>query len=339
MTTKALTFTRSVDQWLDWAEGSMGYSDETIKSYRWTMDLTMRILGAETDPRSVVREDLEHCLGRWTVSNSTKAIRISTWRSYFKWLAERQGCSNPAIDMERPKKQTPVRKRIAPREFEAILDACDRDLDRLLILTLGHTGIRISEFLALEWRDIDFGHGAHGELIVRSGKGKKGRAVPLTPRLSEFLLSYQPVHADPYQRLCKWGKSNARKRITLLADRAGYYGPIGPHDFRRFLLREYTAKRKDIREAQQIAGHADIKTTQKYTGAVDESVIREGMGEVFGESDLVEAIREARRPPCGTCGAAEGQLVVVKGIGDGHQCPSCERWVIGGDPLWISGTS
>ena len=89
-------------------------------------------------------------------------------------------------------------------EYKALLfEAQGNSRDYAILLTFLKSGIRESELAALEIGDIDF---LHDELIVREGKGKKERKIPLMPELKRALKRYLN------QATQHWHTSSMRKR-------------------------------------------------------------------------------------------------------------------------------
>ena len=83
-----------------------------------------------------------------------------------------------------------------PQQVERLLDAlADLGLHRARVaaLIMWRSGLRVGETVALEWRDTDL---TAGTLLVRLGKGGRGRTVPLHPDLGSLFANW-PTSYDP----------------------------------------------------------------------------------------------------------------------------------------------
>ena len=83
-----------------------------------------------------------------------------------------------------------------PQQVERFLDplaALGLRRARVAAHIMWRTGLRVGETVALEWRDIDV---PAGTLLVRSGKGGRGRTVPLHPDLASLFANW-PASYDP----------------------------------------------------------------------------------------------------------------------------------------------
>ena len=77
-----------------------------------------------------------------------------------------------------------------PQQVERLLDslaALGLRRARVAALIMWRSGLRVGETVALEWRDIDL---AAGSLLVRRGKGGRGRTVPLHPDLVSLFANW-----------------------------------------------------------------------------------------------------------------------------------------------------
>jgi integrase/recombinase XerD len=158
----------------------------------------------------------------------------------------------------------------APRKADGL---CRRD--RALLELLYATGCRVSELSHLRMRDV---HLAQRYCICR-GKGDKQRVVPLGVRAVEAVERYL---ADERGQLAarrsptpEWlllssrGDRLRRERIWELikryAARAGVSTEVSPHSLRHSFATHLLAGGADLRQVQELLGHASIATTQIYT--------------------------------------------------------------------------
>ena len=81
-----------------------------------------------------------------------------------------------------------------PQQVERLLDslaALGLRRARVAALIMWRTGLRVGETVALEWRDIDL---TAGTLLVRLGKGGRGRTVPLHPDLASLFANWPSAY-------------------------------------------------------------------------------------------------------------------------------------------------
>jgi integrase/recombinase XerD len=146
--------------------------------------------------------------------------------------------------------------------------------DRAMIEVLYSTGIRRSELAGLAVFDID---ADRQTLLVRQGKGRKDRMVPIGERalawVDRYLAEVRHVHAtepdDGVLFLTVDGTRFSLDRLTQLVrgyvERSGVNKQGACHLFRHTLATLMLEGGADIRYVQQMLGHADISTTQIYT--------------------------------------------------------------------------
>jgi integrase len=171
-------------------------------------------------------------------------------------------------------------------EFERLVDSA-RSLDsraHLLVLLAGEAGFRLGEMAALEWRDVDFTKGQ--VCIQRSAwkgqiaapKGGRVRFVPLTTRLSAALRTHRHLRG-PLVLYQDDGSALTEGRVQgwvrRAARRAGLHNN-GPHILRHTFCSHLAMRGAPARAIQELAGHADLSTTQRYmhlsSAAVDGAI-------------------------------------------------------------------
>lgn len=156
-------------------------------------------------------------------------------------------------------------------DIQALLDVCNRDEHKLLIIFTGLHGARVSEARDVKPVDID--------LVKRTiklyGKGGKIRYVPISDYAWKLLLPLivVPMATAPNEPIIKIGDRSARAAITELGIRAGLSRLISSHDLRATFATHVYRKTKDIRLVQELLGHASSHQTELYI-EVDENSMR-----------------------------------------------------------------
>ena len=215
------------------------------------------------------------------LSATTQASRVTPIRKWFRWLTRNNRVLyNPAADLDLPKVEERLPKHVLTiEEVERVLNLPDTTTalgvrDRAMLETLYSTGIRRMEIIGLQQRDVDH---ERGTLMVRQGKGKKDRMIPIGDRALAWVGRYRdevrPELAiagdDGTLFLTVMGQAFSDNRMTQMVRnhvRAAGLGNIGScHLFRHAMATQMLENGADVRFIQAMLGHADIKTTQVYT--------------------------------------------------------------------------
>jgi integrase/recombinase XerD len=161
---------------------------------------------------------------------------------------------------------------LSREEVQQLLACVDRPSYRLLLTTLYAAGLRLSEGLHLQARDID---SARMILHIRSGKGQKDRFVPLSPKLLDDLRAWWRL-----RRLTTWlfpGRNNqplsasgVQRACQAAAIAAGLAKHATPHTLRHSYATHLLEAGLDIRTLQKLLGHSQLGTTALYTHVTDE---------------------------------------------------------------------
>jgi integrase/recombinase XerD len=139
---------------------------------------------------------------------------------------------------------------------------------RMIVMTAYGTGLRISEILALEIRDID---GKAGLIHVRHGKGNRPRLVTLPHRLLDGLREYWRLEKPrgpllfpgqtPDKQLCP---DTVRRAVHCAAAELGIPRRVTMHAFRHSFATHLLESGEDLRTIQVLLGHRSIRNTTRY---------------------------------------------------------------------------
>ena len=192
---------------------------------------------------------------------------------------------NPASILESPRRARKLPAVLGRKKIEALLEAIDSSKplgirNRALYELVYSAGLRVSEAARLDEKDVFF-----GERILRvRGKGNRERMAVFGDEaalwLKKYLAGARPLFAGTARPaalfLGRRGKRLSRKGMwknyALLAALAGTGSKL--HTLRHSFATELLAGGADLRQVQELLGHADISTTQIYTH-VDVSMLRE----------------------------------------------------------------
>lgn len=157
-------------------------------------------------------------------------------------------------------------------EFERLVKAAQSEsLALLLVLLGGEAGLRCGEMMALEWSDVDLAKRqmtvARSEWKghVTTPKGGRLRHLPLTRRLGEALQRAR--HLRGPRVLCDGaGVPLTQKVVQVLVRRTAKRANVKPgvHILRHTFCSHLTMRGAPARAIQELAGHQDLTTTQRY---------------------------------------------------------------------------
>jgi integrase/recombinase XerD len=285
-----LALTAYMNAHFDWMRVS-GYSEDTVRARRtalrrfiaWCEERALR------DPKDITKPILERYqrhLFYYRKANGQPITLGSQFgclaplKTFFKWLAkENHILYNPASEIALPKlpKHLP-RVILSIQEVEAILREAEPTnaatlRDRAMLETLYSTGLRRMELPGLALYDVDL---TRRLVMVREGKGKRDRVVPIGARAAAWVDKYlqearpQLLVGDVETLfLTDYGEPMApeyvAERVRRYMHFAGIKKPGACHLFRHACATHMLENGADTRFIQALLGHADIGTTQIYT--------------------------------------------------------------------------
>lgn len=209
-------------------------------------------------------------------SNSTIARTIVSLKMFYEFLKERNIVDIGKIEIEPPKLERTPPQILTKDEVEKLLN-CPREddikgiRDKAMLELLYATGIRVSELISLNLFDINL---EHGYIICRNKK--RDRVIPIGSYAIEAVEKYLK-HSRPYlvrnkeQEALFLNFSGSRmtrqgfwKIVKFYANMAGINKEITPHILRHSFATHLIENGADVRAVQQMLGHADVSTTQRY---------------------------------------------------------------------------
>ncbi|KTT70584.1 tyrosine recombinase XerC [Sphingomonas sanguinis] len=259
-------------------------SDHTVRAYVTTAERLCAFLsdhwGEAIDGAALARitaADLRAYLARRRgegLAASSTARELSAVRTFLHWA----GVEPPAL-------KGPRRKRSLPRpQSPADIMALGEDIgdhaaepwiaarDWAVLLLLYGAGLRIGEALTLTADILPL-----GETIRVTGKRGKTRIVPLLPELRTAIEAYatqNPYPLIPNEALFRGAKGGPlspaiiRRAVQGARERLGLGGRTTPHALRHSFATHLLGRGADLRQLQELLGHASLSSTQIYT-AVD----------------------------------------------------------------------
>lgn len=203
-------------------------------------------------------------------------------KTFLKWYeneVEPEGWRNPIEKVKPPFVPLEPLDPVSIDTIRNMMDTCKRGQlsdarDRASLLVLLDSGIRLAEFLALNREDVNL---ITGEILIRSGKGRKPRNVYLGDKSRQVLKRYMKLRSDLNPAL--W-VSRSGERLTetglrmMLRRRAAQAGtPVpSPHDFRRAFALERWRAGMDILTLSKLMGHTSLQVLSRYVKQVGEDL-------------------------------------------------------------------
>ncbi len=273
---------RSVDSFL--ALSATRLAPRTVDAYR--RDLSDVTAFLEGSPATATPERLAAYVASMRargLAATTIARRIAALRSFYRHqMLIGARADNPAADLELPRRARTLPRTLSPGEAERLIEAASgtapRALrDRALVELLYGAGLRVSEAVGLDRAAVDL----EGRVVRCLGKGSKERVVPIGREAAESLRRYL-ARGRPYldrrhrPELFLNAQGGALTRagafliLRKLAATAGLEpGRVHPHLLRHSFATHLLEGGADLRSVQEMLGHADLSTTERYTHVSD----------------------------------------------------------------------
>jgi integrase/recombinase XerD len=282
---------KMVHQYFDWML-TVGYSEATVESrvndmrdfFNWCKE---RSINRCNEVSKKIIERYRRHMYHYRKSDGqplcakTQSHRLVAIRGFFKWLSKNNYVLyNPAADIELPRVGSPLpRNVLSVEEVEAVMNEVDLESpyglrDRAILETLYSTGTRRRELTNLTLNDLNL---SRGTLLIRAGKWRKDRLIPIGERaqfwVDRYIREKRPrlvVEPDEgYLFLNRQGEMMNYKYLGFLVSRYVSSADIGKrgscHLFRHTMATMMLEGGADIRFIQQMLGHSKLETTQIYT--------------------------------------------------------------------------
>jgi integrase/recombinase XerC len=280
---------RAVEDWLAHLAHERGATSNTLAAYE--RDLRQFLGWLRTDfgyapcLADLARVDAKRFRAfmaarrRAEVSSRSLARALSALRTFFRWLEAQEISRNRALlQVARPKVPHSVPKPLTVAKAAEVIDGggtAELDWvaarDSAVLLLLYGSGLRIAEALAIVRRDAP----VPGRDILRViGKGNKERLVPILPITQAAVAHYvglcpYPLPDDgPLFLGAKGGRLSPRiVQLVMERLRAALSLPetATPHALRHSFATHLLSAGADLRQIQELLGHASLSTTQVYT--------------------------------------------------------------------------
>lgn len=292
---------KNVKDFLDYLKHDLNYSDNTIKSYAFDIELFLKFLfkksiKIEEVDKNTIREFVSNRSKHKTYrgsyeTNRTISRRISSNKKYFSYLVKiGELQNNPFLFIDSIKVKKKNVEVLYENQVKKLLEANEartdffKERDEAILLLMFSSGLRCSELVNLKINNIDL-----SSCVLRVyGKGKKERLVPFSNKSRLAIIKYAKN-----TRLIILEKNNANSTYLFLNKYGQPITPRGleyifkniikktkldlginlhPHILRHTYATKLLDNGADIRTIQELLGHESINTTQIYTHVSKEKI-------------------------------------------------------------------
>ena len=219
------------------------------------------------------------------------ARKLAALRTFFQFLV-REGALelNPAKLVSTPRQEKKLPKHLSIEEAIRFIESPDPETDlgkrdRAMLELMYATGVRVAELTTLNLADVDF----RNQLVRVTGKRRKQRIVPFGEPAGEAIRTYLGVRNEflinapiskreddalflNYQGTRITTRSVGRMVEKYIRQCAGMHN-ISPHALRHSFATHLLDSGADLRDIQELLGHARLSTTQVYTHVSMEKLI------------------------------------------------------------------
>lgn len=254
----------------------MAYRNDLMQFYQFVM-ITRPYTSAWARVDSLLMQAYLMDLKMREYSTASIARKVAALKAFYFYLTEiRVMASNPTLDLDAPRVNKQPPRALTEAQVTALLHAPMEPnakglRDRAMLEVMYATGLRVTELITLDVRDVDLEQGR-----VRIANGSRERFVPLTASAQNSLREYMtrgraaygaseeqgPLFVNPR------GEQLTRQGVWLIlkhyVKQAGIETPVTPHSLRHSFAAHRLAEGSTLQEVQRMLGHAHLATTQVY---------------------------------------------------------------------------
>jgi integrase/recombinase XerD len=278
-----------IKEYIDFVK--LNNSEGTYRNYVLVIDKFFTYLNIDTYDK-LKSITVSHCR-KYQSNLIAEGIKKSTANSYirplkalFNWLVQNEYLKKSPFDqMKYLKTEKGIPVFLTNDEIDAMIKACKKLEDKLILAVMLSTGLRRNELVTLRLDDFQ------GEHIIVRGKGDKKRRLVLEPKLSVMLDDYVELRNkkygtdNPYLFISKMGDKYSgeaiRQKIQTIGRNAGLseerLAQIHTHTLRHTFAANLLESGADIKILQVGLGHSDISTTSDIYAHVRDSVLDRAM--------------------------------------------------------------
>lgn len=277
------SFLIALEDFFSYLASEKGFSLHTIEAYKRDLKLLTSHLESKHQIKAFKDIEEKHLISflEWMedqlYATSSRYRALMAIKIFFRFLRKEELLNSDATaHLEAPKLWQLIPEILSQEEVELLIKTPDPKTtigsrDKAILEVLYASGLRVSELCRLNLYDIQ------EETLRVFGKGNKERIVPIAKislqAVNEYLLSYRKnkIKDELGEPLFTTLKGKRIDRITVwtrikyYVKKAGIDRPISPHSLRHSFATHLLDQGADLRVIQEMLGHADISTTDRYT--------------------------------------------------------------------------
>lgn len=265
-----------INDFLLYLEMDLNYSKNTINTYQNNLSILSNNINK--DLLKLSSKDIEHFISSLNLESSSISNYLSSFKTFYNYYIKIGLLKeNPVLLIDSPKLKKHLPTYLTIDEIDKLLNIEIKDAfsarNKSLLELLYATGLRISELVNLEFKNIDL-----NDCIVRiMGKGSKERIVPINDTAIKYLKIYVKDYRhclvkkeqNNYVYLNNHGKKMTRQGVFKMLKKrtleANIKKDVSPHTLRHSIATHMLENGADLRIIQEFLGHESISTTQIYT--------------------------------------------------------------------------
>ena len=257
---------KAVDEFL-LSRQSRNLSPITIAWYRDKLKLFARSYPELPKKPGSIEEHLATIKGE----PETRHAQFRALRAFYTFASQRYDLRDPMTKVDPPRCPKKIMATLEPGEMMQLLASSSSSLrDNTLVTLLIDTGIRTSEAAGLRKQDIKTStvmvNGKTGEREIPISEETRRLLLALITDKDEYIFN---GHKGPL------GRHGIYRIVRACMEKAGIYGPkLGGHRLRHAFGKGYLVNGGDLRSLQQIMGHANITTTERYAALTLDDTIK-----------------------------------------------------------------
>lgn len=283
----------SVDKFLEYLSCELNRSQKTVESYSDDLSRFEEFarnlsdsFSWETVDTDMVRDWMEAMMEKGNRA-STVCRRLSALKMFYRFALTRHYVdSDPAYRVQAPKKEKPLPQFLKESEMDELLDkqtwgdSYEEVRARTIIIMFYETGVRVSELVGLDDKDVNF----TSRQIKVLGKGNKERIVPFGDELYEALRDYIQLRDESVEKkstalfLTVEGNRMGIKTVWVLVkkhlSRVSSLKKRSPHVLRHTFATAMLNHDAGIEDLKKLLGHAKVSTTEIYAHTTFEQLKR-----------------------------------------------------------------
>ena len=272
------------DLFLDYLKLERNYSPATVKHYRDDLKEFERFfqgldqqLSWESVDSDIVRRWMEYMMDKGNAASSVNR-RLSALRSFYRYALRRNlVVKDPVHGIQGPKRKRPLPQFVKESEMDRLLDermwtdSYKDVLARTIIVTFYETGVRISELIGLNDKDVDY---INCEIKV-TGKRDKQRIIPFGDELFKTLTAYQQQRdVETESESVAFFRTEKGKRVTdeqvrqmvkINLSKVSTLKKRSPHVLRHTFATAMLNHDAGLESVKKLLGHESLSTTEIYT--------------------------------------------------------------------------